>query len=109
MITEANINARVHLDWEEIELAMLSIWGFSENQMAEVTGIELGRVKKIRVKLRAKLGGINSANMAFHAQLAGFKLTGTLDNEDIFSREKKRKILDIDPTISFSFPLTPKV
>lgn len=109
MITEATINARVYLNWEEIELAMLSIWGFSEGNMAQITRIDIERVKKIRSKLRHKLGGINSGNMAFHAQQAGFHINGTLHVQDIFTPEKKRRILDIDPTIEFSFPLSKKI
>lgn len=105
MITEINISTRVHLDHEEIWMAMLSIWGLSEKQMEEVTGIGEDRVTKIRTKLRSKLGGFNSQNMAYHAQLAGFELNGTLKGNDIFSDDMKRKILLIEPVIEFAFPI----
>ena len=105
MITEINISTRVHLDHEEIWLAMLSVWGLSEKQMEEVTGVVEERVTKIRTKLRIKLGGFNSQNMAFHAQQAGFELNGTVKGNDIFSDGMKRRILLIEPVIEFAFPI----
>lgn len=95
MITEAYVNATVRLDHEQIPVGMLTIYGFTEQHTEAVTGIAAARVKKIKEKLREKLGGFNSQNMGFHGQQSGYKIDGTLNDQDIFdSKQKKDNMVD---------------
>jgi hypothetical protein len=104
MITAATIATRVNLDHREIPIVMLTIYGFGEADIETVTGIEAGKVKKIREILREKLGGINSPNMGCHALYVGFNIDGTFKGEEIFTDDQKRKILLIDDCIQFRNP-----
>ena len=83
---------------------MLSIFGFCQKDMQAVTKLSITQIKSTLAVLCTKLRGANSGNMAFHALLNGFKIDGTLNDEDIFTDEMKQIILSIDPEIQFRFP-----
>ncbi|MES2621546.1 MAG: hypothetical protein V4615_11910 [Bacteroidota bacterium] len=105
MITEAYLPITVHLDHREIPVCMLYIYEFSETQTSEILDITVSEVKKVRERLRCKLGGRNAQGLTAHALKATFNINGTLLGQDIFTDEKKRMIQDIDPTIEFLFPI----
>ena len=106
MITEAKIYIRVKLNWLQIAVTMLCIWDFSEKDSAEILKCDENLITELRRQLRKKFDEQDTRVMALHALLSGFKIDGTLNNEDIFSVDQKRKILLMNDAIEFRH--TPK-
>lgn len=104
MITEASIYIRITLNSYQIAVAMLAIWDFSEKETAEIIGRDENFVTDVRRQLRRKFDKTDTAVMALHALQDGFKTDGTLNDQDIFSNEQKRKILLINDGIVFRYP-----